>query len=116
MARGYSLDLREKLLLAEASGLSTAEIKRTTGVSPNSIGRWKRTQAAGGSLEPGHAPGPRHKITPEQEPTLRAQVAAHADATLAEHCAWWAQMHTLVSVPTMSRTFRRLGITLKKRR
>jgi len=99
---------------AEASGLSTAEIKRTTGVSPNSTGRWERRQVAGESLEPGHPPGPPHQITLEQEPALREQVAAHRDATLAEHCAWWAQTYTDVSVPTMSRTFRRLGITLKK--
>lgn len=115
MPRGYSRDLRERLLQAEASGLSTAEIKRTTGVSHNSIGRWKRIQAAGGSLEPGRAPGPPYKISPEQEPALRAQIAAHPDATLAEHCARWAQTATEVSAPTMGRTFRRLGITLKKR-
>lgn len=116
MPRGYSRDLRERLLQAEASGLSIAEITRATGVSPKSIRRWKQTQAAGESLEPGHPPGPQHTITPEQEPVLRALVAAHPDATLAEHCAVWAQTQTEVSVSTMSRTLGRLGITRKKRR
>ncbi len=100
---------------AVASGLSPTEIQRATGVSPNSISRWKRKQAAGASLEPGRAPGPRHKVSHDDEPALREQVAAHPDATLAEHCAMWSQTHGVLSVPTMSRTLARLGLPLKKK-
>ena len=47
---------------------------------------------------------------------LAAQVAATPDATLAAHCARWeAAQGVRLSVATMSRTIRRLGITLKKR-
>lgn len=116
MPRGYSRDLRERLLRAEASGVPAAEIKRMTGVSPNSIGRWKRKQAAGESLEPGRAPGRRRRITPDEEPALRAQVAAHPDATLAEHGALWtADGHASVRLATMSRALARLGLPLTKR-
>ena len=46
---------------------------------------------------------------------LRAQVTQHADATLAEHCRHWArEQGGMVSVATMSRAIRRLGITVKK--
>jgi len=46
---------------------------------------------------------------------LAAQVATHPDATLAQHCAVWDQAHGVrVSVATMSRVIRRLGITVKK--
>jgi transposase len=46
---------------------------------------------------------------------LQAQVAAAPDATLAQHCARWeAAQGVRVSVATMSRALRRLGITLKK--
>lgn len=114
MPRGYSRDLRERLVRAVTSGLSPAEIQHTTGVSPNSISRWKRKQAAGASLEPGRAPGPRHKVGRDDEPVLREQVAAHPDATLAEHCAMWSQTHEPLSVSTMSRTLARLGLPLKK--
>jgi len=90
MPQGYSRDLRERLLQARASGLKAAEIQRTMGVSPNSLGRWSRKQAAGASLEPGHSSGARRKISREQESVLLDQVIATPDATLAEHCTQWA--------------------------
>ena len=117
MARGYSRDLRERLLQAWASGLSAAEIARTTGVSPSSLRRWKQKQTAGASLDPGTAPGGPRKSPADDEPALRAQVAATPDATLAEHCAQWAgDGHGAVSLSTMSRALLRLGLPLKKRR
>ena len=116
MPRGYSCDLRERLLQARASGLSAAEITRTTGVSVRSLQRWAKQQAAGASLVPGQASGPTRKIDPAAEQVLRAQVTAHPDATLAEQCAMWAVAHAPVSVATMSRTLRKLGLGLKKSR
>ena len=117
MARGYSRDLRERLLQAEASGVPAVEIQRTMGVSPRSIRRWKRTHADGASLEPRCSPGRHRRITAEQEPELRAQVLAHPDATLAEHGVQWASTgHAAVSEATMSRALTRLGLPLKKRR
>lgn len=117
MPQGYSRDLRERLLQAHSSGLSAAEIQRTMGVSPNSLGRWLRKQASGASLEPGHSTGARRKISREEESALRAQVIACPDATLAEHCTRWVVAgHTRVSTATMSRTLTRLGLPLKKRR
>ena len=117
MARGYSRDLRERLLQAWASGLSAAEIDRTTGVSPSSLRRWKQKQTAGASLDPGASPGGPRKITADDEPALRAQVAATPDATLAEHCTqWMAGGHIPVSISTMDRALDRLGLPLKKRR
>ena len=117
MARGYSRDLRERLVQAVASGLSVVEVARTMDVSPSSVHRYKRTVAAGASLEPGRSPGGPRKIGPEVEEALRAQVAAAPDATLAEHCAQWtAAGHDAVSRATMSRALHRLGLPLKKRR
>ncbi len=116
MARGYSRDLRERLLQAWASGLSAAEIARTTGVSPSSLRRWKQKQIGGASLEPGVSPGGPRKISAADEPALRAQVAATPDATLAEHGAQWVgDGHVPVSISTMGRALERLGLSLKKR-
>ena len=115
MARGYSRDLRERLLQALASGLSAAEIARTTGVSPSSLRRWKQKPAAGASLAPGVPPGGPRKITADDEPALRAQVTATPDATLAEHGAQWTvDGHVPVSISTMSRALERLGLPLNK--
>jgi len=72
MARGYSRDLRERLLRAWASGLSAAEIARRTGVSPSSLRRGKRKQATGASLDPGASPGGPRKLPAADEPALRA--------------------------------------------
>lgn len=117
MPRGYSRDLRERLLQAVASGRSVVEIARTMDVSESSLRRWKRRAAAGRSLEPGRSPGGPRKIGPDAEDALRAQVAAHPDATLAEHAAMWAAAgHAEVSRATMCRALKRLGLPLKKRR
>ncbi len=115
MPRGYSRDLRERLLTMVESGLSVVEVARRTKVSPSSLQRWKRTAAAGASLAPGISPGGPRKIGRDVEPALRAQVATHPDATLAEHCALWtAAGHASVSLATMSRALRRLDLPLKK--
>jgi len=113
--RGYSRDLRERLLQAVASGRPVVEIARITGVSPSSLHRWRRAAAAGASLTPGVSPGGPRKIGAAAEAALRAQVAARPDATLAEQCAQWtAAGGASVSVATMSRTLARLGLRLKK--
>lgn len=117
MPRGYSRDLRERLVQAVASGLPVVEVARTMDVSVSSVHRYKRMAAAGASLEPGTSPGGPRKITGDEEATLRTQVAASPDATLAEHCAIWAAAgHARVSRATMSRALKRLGLPLKKRR
>jgi transposase len=117
MPRGYSRDLRERLLQAVASGRPVVEIARITGVSASSLRRWKHTAASGASLAPGSSPGGPRKIGREAEAALHAQVAAQPDATLAEHCAQWAAAgRVAVSVATMSRALTRLGLPLKKRR
>jgi transposase len=115
MPRAYSLDLRERALRALDVGLAAAEIERTFGISMRTLHRWRMRQAAGDDLRPRTSPGRPPAIAPEQHGALRAQVAAHPDATLAEHCTLWRRATDVtVSVAGMARTFRRLGITLKK--
>ena len=111
----YPAVLRERLLRFVDAGHSQAEAARTFGVSLRSITRWRAQRAATGELAPQARPGRTPQIGPAQAPALTAQVAGAPDATLAEHCAQWAQTHGVpVSVATMSRALRRLGITLKK--
>ena len=111
----YSVDLRERLLRAIDAGLSQAEASRLFGVGTSTITRWRQQRRATGSVAPKRRPGRRPAIGPDQAATLRAQVAAAPDATLAEHCAQWAREHGVtLSVAGMSRALRRLGITLKK--
>lgn len=115
MARAYSVDLRERVLRAEAAGLAASEIERTLGISRRTLARWHQRLAAGDSLIPGQSPGRPRKIPSEQEAALRTQVAAHPDATLAEHCAHWqAATGVAVSRATMSRRLAKLNWPLKK--
>lgn len=111
----YSTDLRERLLGAIDAGLPQAEAARLFGVCVSTISRWRRRQRAAGTVAALPRPGRTARIGPAQAAALQAQVAAYPDATLAAHCARWEAEHGVrVSVATMSRVLRRLGITLKK--
>jgi transposase len=112
----YSVDLRERLLRAIDAGLPRAEAARLFGVGTSTIKRWRRQRRERGDLAPKPRPGRPPRVDPAQHAALTAQVAAYPDATLAEHCDAWAQASGVrVSVATMSRLLRRLGLPLKKR-
>lgn len=114
MARAYSVDLRERVVRAEAAGLAPAEIERTLGVSRRTLRRWHQRLDAGDSLAPGRRSGRPRKIPVDQEAALCEQVAAHPDATLAAQCAQWQQTHGVrPSAATMCRALARLGWPLK---
>ena len=111
----YSADLRERLLGAIDGGLPVAEAARLFRVCPSTIRRWQRRLRTSGTVTALSRPGRTPRIGPAHAAALQAQVAAAPDATLAQHCARWAaEQGVAVSVATMSRAIRRLGITLKK--
>lgn len=111
----YSADLRERLVGAIDAGLPLAEGARIFGVCPSTIRRWRQRQRTTGTVTARLRPGRPPRIGRTQALALQTQVAAHPDATLAQHCAWWeAEQGVHVSVATMSRVIRRLGITVKK--
>ncbi len=117
MKQQYSVDLRERLLTAQDAGLSAAEIARTFGISPRSLRRWRQWVRDRGDVATQPRSGRPRAIPADREAALRAQVAAQADATLAEHCTRWEADHGVrVSTATMSRLLSRLGLSLKKRR
>ena len=113
----YPADFRDRLLRALDAGLARAEATRTFGVPDRTIRRWQQHRRETGSVAPKRRVGRRRHIGVAAEPAVRAQVAAHPDATLAEHCTRWASDHGVtVSVATMSRALSRLGLPLKKSR
>ena len=115
MPRAYSVDLRERSLRAWTSGVPVAEVARLFDVSEASLYRWRRQQRTQGAVTPGQSTGRPRKIPITGEAALRTQVAAQPDATLAEHCAQWADRYGVaVSLATMSRLLQRLGLALKK--
>lgn len=109
-------DVRERALASVDGGYRVADVATMFRVDPSTVRRWRRQRTQTGTYRARPRPGRTRLIGPAHEAALAAQVAAHPDATLAEHCARWQASHGVrVSVPTMGRAMQRLGVTLKKR-
>lgn len=108
--RVYSTDLR-----SVQTGRSQRETAQVFGIGISSVKHYLQQQHQRGTLAPKPIPGAERHIGPEQEEALRAQLKAHPNATLEQHCAWWVEDHgQQVSVATMSRALARLRWTHKK--
>ena len=111
------MDLRERIVRAVAAGQGRAATARTFHVSLSTVKRYTAQHRATGSLVPKQQTRQQPRITPAHHPALLAQLAAHPDATLDEHCQLWTQGQGVrVSVPTMWRAIARVGWTPKKSR
>lgn len=109
-------DVRERALAAVDDGHRVVDVAAMYRVNASTVRRWRRQRNRTGSCRTLPRSGRPRRIGPVDEDALRAQVVVAPDATLAEHCARWQATHDArVSVPTMGRTLRRMGITLKKR-
>lgn len=115
--KGYSKDLRIRVLDALDGGTPRAEVVRLFGVSSPTITRWRRRRRETGGLAVSARPGPPGPKRAALRAGLLPQLAAHPDATLEQHCTWWEQARGVrVSHATMSRVIARdLGWTRKKR-
>ena len=116
--KACSQDLRERVVGAVvAEGWSRAQAAKVYGVSVVSVGRLVRAWQAGESLAPRQGGGrPRKLRLPEHEAALRESVASGPDLELAERRdLLQASEGVDLSVPTLWRALRALGITRKKR-
>jgi len=110
------MDLRERVARAVAGGMSKAEAARRYELGLSTVKRYAR-RSAGGALRPGSSTGRPRVLGAAGEVTLRAQVAAHPDATIAEHRRLWAVAHGAApSRSTLGRALLRVGWTRKKSR
>src|SRR5262245_21557311 len=115
--RAYSTDLKERLVRAVANGLPMREAARRFDVAVTTVKRAVIQQRETGSLERKPSAGRPRAIRREQEAALRTRLDAAPDATLQEHCSWWAQHQgQQLSVTTLWRAIRRLGWTHTKNR
>ncbi len=114
--RAYSIDLRQRILRAVDEGCTAEEAAALYDVHVATVRRYVRLRRLEGTIVPKKSTGrPRH-IRASEETALRAQVAAHPDALLAEYCEHWvAQTQQVVSIATMSRALARLQLTRKTR-
>ena len=117
MPRPYSVDLRERVMAAVASGRSIAEVARDFAVSRDAIHDWTRRLAETGSLAPRTArTGRPRALSPEQDGLLRDRIDAVPDATIEDLRAWLASAHGIViGHGTMVRAIARIDRPRKKR-
>ena len=115
--KAYSLDVRAKVLRAVDQGYPRTEIVKLLGVSLATIKRYLKQRQETGEVAPKPIPGrPPKKLAPLQA-ELVAQLQAHDDVRLEDHCRLWEQTHGVrVSTATMSRAIKRVGWTRKKKR
>jgi len=109
----YSEELRERVLQAADAGLSAMEIARSFGISRRSLTRWRQWRRERGTVATRPRSGRPPKIAPGQYAALRAQIAAHPEATLQEHSIRWEQSHgTSISPLRLRQVLHRLGLFL----
>ena len=114
--KAYSEDLRERVLRAVNQGHPRAEIVRFFGVSLATLKRYLKQRRDEGHVRPKAIPGRLPKKRAKLQAGLEAQLRAHEDATLEQHCELWEQAHgEPVSRWTMSRAIKHLGWTRKKK-
>ena len=114
----YSLDLRERIIRTWQEGQPKRAVARIFKVSLSTVKRYvKRFEQLGQVLPTiqGHMAG---KLNPKMRKQLARQLKVHPDFTLTQHMEWWNRRHgeqLQVSETLVSRIFRRLGWTRKKK-
>jgi transposase len=115
--RAYSNDLRQRILRAVDQGHRQAEIAAAFQVSVSTLKRYLKERRETGTLTVKPIPGRPSKYGAALDAGLPAQVKAHDDVTLEQHCQLWESTSgQRVSTATMCRALARLGWPRKKRR
>ncbi len=110
---GYSMDLRERVMVAVKQGQTISVVARRFSVSRPAVRDW-RDRAGRGALEVSK-PGPKgpRKLTPQDDELMRKQIAKRPGVTAKE---LMAMLSVLVVESTVYRRLKKLGLSLKKSR
>lgn len=110
-----SPDLRRRILAHVDGGHSKQEAAEKYEVHRTTVGRLLERRGQGKPLKADEPKGRKRKIQAEQAGLLRAQVAAHHDDTLEQHCERWAREQGVrLSVTGMYCSLERYELTKKK--
>jgi transposase len=116
MARAYSLDLRERVVAAVASGRSCREAAATFGVGVATVVRWWQKQRATGNVAAKPRGGSKPRALVEFETWLLERVAAEPHITTRALAAELAEQGRRVSHVTVWNRLQREQLTHKKNR
>jgi transposase len=114
--RGYSLDLRERVIKGWQDSKGQNWLAETFGISLSTVKRYIARYKALGHVQATRQRRKQPTISEEQLPLLVEQLRANRGATLEDHIALWKkQQGSQVSVSMMWRAIDRAGWTYKKR-
>ena len=117
MSKALSVDLRERVVAAVASGASCRAAATRFGVSASSAVRWAAMAREGGSVRPGPLGGDRRSARIEAHATLILQLVDQtSDVTLKEIQGALAKAGVSAGIGTLWRFFDRRRMTWKKSR
>ncbi len=109
--KSYSMDLRLRVLKDCDAGMPTKRVAEKYEVSPAWVRRLKQRRRDNGETEP-RPPGHRPSTSAVHAVPIRELIAAQPDITLAEIKA---KLELSLSLTTIWRVVRGLGLTLKKK-
>jgi transposase len=113
--KGYSKDLRQKIVDAVRRGMSKAQAARAFGVGISTVKRYATKAQRGEPLEPGKAPGKPPKMDERVRKLLEEDLKERPFVTLRERCDYVEAISGVsVSRSTMCRAIARIGSTRKK--
>ena len=113
----YSLDLREKIVIAHlVEKMSIRKVAIRFSVSKSLVQKLVKQQKVEGNLQPKQRGKPQFSHLTNAEALVRTMVAKHQDATLVELCELFAvETGNWVSRTAMCRYLQKLGLSRKKK-
>ena len=115
MARAYSLDLRERVVAAAASGQSCRSVAKTFMVSVASVVKWSQRQRALGSPAARKMGGHRPYLVARERDWVLARIAEKPDLTLHALLRELADRGLVVSYYALWHFLQHEGVTFKKK-
>ena len=115
LMKAYSVDLREKIVVAVGRGMTKAQAAHTFGVGATSVKRYVKLQEEGKPLTPGKAPGRKGKLDGSGMKLLEEDLHARPAVTYENRADLLCELLGIrVSKSTICRAIKRLGYTRKK--
>jgi transposase len=115
MARAYSLDLRERVVSAVASGQSCRAVAASFNISIASVVKWSQRFRATGSAAARRMGGNRPYVLARERDWLLARLSETPDVTLRALLAELAERGINVSYYAVWHFFEHEGISFKKK-
>lgn len=113
--KAYSMDLRERIVLARQAGESVVSVAQRFGVCSKTV-RAYQSRASKGQLEPRPIPGKAPRLRPEQEAAFVAMVEEKSGWTVEQlSLEWERRCGVLLPRSTLHDHLKRLGGRYKKR-